>query len=191
MSSCSVKILKTGYGEWVGEDQIRADCTITLITGPENIIVDTGGPWDKEAILSALTAEHIEPENINYVICTHGHSDHTGNNNLFPNATLIFGHDISLGDLYTLHDFSKEPYKIGDGIEVIATPGHTSQDVSVIVHTDDGVVAIVGDLFESEDDEHYWRKFSRSPDEQEANRRKILELADFIIPGHGGMFKAC
>ena len=189
VSDYRVKIIKTGYGKWLGPAQIQADCTITLITGPHNIIVDTGGPWDKESILSALSAEQIAPENISFVVCTHGHSDHTGNNNLFPDATFIFGHDISHRDIYTIHDFESETYKIDEYIEVISTPGHTNADVSVIVRTNDGIIAIVGDLFENAYDKHFWHKFSDFPELQEANRKKILELADFIIPGHGKMFK--
>jgi glyoxylase-like metal-dependent hydrolase (beta-lactamase superfamily II) len=190
MSDYQIKVIKTGYAKWLSPTELHADGTITLITGSENIIVDTGGPWDREIILTALSAEQIDPESVSFVVCTHGHSDHTGNNNLFLNATLIFGHDISRGDLYIIHDFDSEPYKIDDNIEIVATPGHTKQDVSVIVRTNDGIVAIVGDLFESAHDERIWRKFSESPEEQEASRKQILELADFIIPGHGGIFSS-
>jgi glyoxylase-like metal-dependent hydrolase (beta-lactamase superfamily II) len=72
-------------------------------------------------------------------------------------------------------------------------PGHTSDDISVLVKGSHlGTVAIVGDLFQSEDDQEdptLWRSRSRDPDQQEANRRKILQAADYIIPGHGKMFK--
>ena len=74
---------------------------------------------------------------------------------------------------------------------MIATPGHTKQDVSVIVRVSGGIVAVVGDLFESADDleqEELWRSSSEFPEEQERNRRKILKMADYIVPGHGDMF---
>jgi len=37
---------------------------------------------------------------ITHVVCSHGHSDHTGNLGLFPDAVLIVQYDISLGDAY-------------------------------------------------------------------------------------------
>lgn len=193
MNESEVKVIQPGYAKWIAPTQERADGTITLIRGPTNVIVDTGGPWDKHAILKALRREGIRPRDINYVICTHGHSDHTGNNNLFPNATLILSYDVCKGDLYTFHDFAHgQPYKIDDRIEVIPTPGHTAQDISVIVKTKRGIIAIVGDLFECAEDlenESLWRSFSEMPETQKANRERVLNLADFIVPGHGDMFQ--
>lgn len=190
MNNNGVRVLKPGYTVQVGPAQLRADGTITLVTGRINILVDTGGPWNKDFLLSALESLGISPQDISFVVCTHGHSDHTGNINLFPDAVLISSHDICKGDLYTIHDFS-EPYVIYEGIEVITTPGHTRQDVSVIVRTESGVVAITGDLFENKadlDDESLWKTMSELPEEQQASRGRILKLADFIIPGHGDIF---
>ena len=192
MSSYEVKVIKPGYTTWLSDTEVKADGTITLITGPKNIIVDTGLPQDRDTILTALQKENLKPEDISFVICTHGHSDHIGNINLFPNATVIVSHDVCKGDVYTIHNFaSGKPYIIDEDIEVVPTPGHTGQDVSVIVRTRDGIVAVVGDLFECEadlKDELIWRKFSSSPEIQETNRLKILETADYIVPGHGSMF---
>lgn len=39
------------------------------------------------------------------------------------------------------------PFEIGEGIQVIATPGHTADDVSVVVQTKDlGTVVVAGNL---------------------------------------------
>lgn len=192
MGSYEVKVLKPGYTVRLNPTQLKADGTITLIKGRKNVLVDTGGPWDRDFLVSALAENGLSPQDISYVVCTHGHSDHTGNTNLFPDAALISSFDVCNGDLYTLHDFaSGTPYVIDDCIEVIATPGHTMQDVSVIVRTGKGVVAITGDLFESEadlSDETLWKSMSEHPESQQSSRVKILKIADRIIPGHGDVF---
>lgn len=193
MKNYEIKILKQGYSRRVGPDQLRADGTITLIRGPKNIIVDTGSPQDRQFMLDALGAEDLLPEDIFYVICTHGHSDHTGNNNLFPDATFIVSHDICKGDLYTFHDFkSGKNFMLDDDVQVMPTPGHTGQDISVLVRTKEGAAAVVGDLFECErdlEDEGLWRASSELPAEQEKSRGRVLAMADIIVPGHGDRFK--
>lgn len=186
-----VKVLKPGYARWVAPARQHADGTITLIKGKHNIIVDTGLPQDRETILGLLKDEGLATSDIHFVICTHGHSDHIGNNNLFPQATFIVSYDICLHDLYTFHNFSN-PYLIDDEAQVLSTPGHSSQDISVLVHTDSGIVVVAGDLFENEEDlttNGTWIPFSEMPEKQRENREKILEVADFIVPGHGNIFQ--
>ena len=54
-------------------------------------------------------------------------------------------------------------------------------------------VAIVGDLFEKEEDvfeESLWIDAGSENEKlQRKNRLKIAEMVEFIIPGHGPMFK--
>lgn len=91
-------------------------------------------------------------------------------------------------------DFSnEEEYVINQNIKVIPTPGHTLQDVSVIFKDKNNLVyAIVGDLFENENDllnELIWiNAGSDNIELQRHNRLKIMDIADYIIPGHGAMF---
>jgi len=194
-----VTVLKLGYSRWVAPARQHADGTVSLIRGRHNVIVDTGIPPDREVILRQLQGEGLRPGDIDFVVCTHGHSDHIGNNNLFPQATFILCYDVSKGDLYTFHDFAREPcYAIEDEIQVIATPGHSSSphhktiDLTVLVQTPRGCVAIVGDLFENENDvqnEELWKAFSEDPKEQQKHREAVLLRADYIVPGHGNMFR--
>ena len=193
-----VSVLLLGYGYTDADNRYRADGTCTLITGNgKRILVDTGSPHDKERLLEKLKQHSVSPQEINYVVCTHGHVDHVGNLNLFDNAVQMVSHDILLEqDIYADQpdENFKEgaPYSIdGENIQVISTPGHTSQDVSVIVRgvTGFGTVVVCGDLFEHEDDENLWREFSECPDKHRESRQKVLEIADWIIPGHGKMFE--
>ncbi|XP_021372107.1 metallo-beta-lactamase domain-containing protein 1-like isoform X1 [Mizuhopecten yessoensis] len=189
-----VIILKEGYSRSEGPGHQIACGTITLLKGPKHIIVDTGNPWDKDLILKGLEKHGTCPDKIEYVVCSHGHSDHVGNLNLFVHATHILSHDVCHGDDYTNHDFDLGiPYEIDDDVEVVPTAGHTGSDVSVIVrNTKLGTVAITGDLFECQEDlenPSLWQDNSEKPDIQEQNRINILKIADFIVPGHGKMFK--
>ncbi|XP_059483267.1 metallo-beta-lactamase domain-containing protein 1-like isoform X2 [Neocloeon triangulifer] len=179
---------------------MHANCTVTFIKGCKfNILVDTMTAWDGEKLKRLLKEEvNVEPENIHYVVCTHSHSDHTGGNYLFRNATHIVGTSMNYGERYITSplDDGKE-FLIEPKVKVVCTPGHTLDSVTVLVETgidEKGLVAITGDLFEREADIEFpnlWRELagSQNPEEQEKNRKKILEIADFIIPGHGPMFQ--
>lgn len=194
--SYKISVLLEGYGYTDAENRYRANGTCTLITGNgKKILVDTGSPRDKGRLLEKLTHHNIAPEDVNFIVCTHGHVDHVGNLNLFPNAVHMVSHDIlQEQDIYTdLPENFKEgvPYSIeGDSIQVICTPGHTPQDVSVVVRgTEYGTVVVCGDLFEHEGDENVWEEFSESPGKHRESRQKVLEMADWIVPGHGKLFK--
>ncbi|KAK2148966.1 hypothetical protein LSH36_473g02003 [Paralvinella palmiformis] len=72
------------------------------------------------------------------------------------------------------------------------TPGHTCNDVSVVVkNTQDGTVVIAGDVFECEADlrdDELWKSNSFNVSLQEVSRAKVLRLADVVVPGHGEKF---
>lgn len=115
--------------------------------------------------------------------------------NFFRDAIHIVGYDVSKQNTYFTNNLSNGgKYTIDDDVEVIPTPGHTLQHVSVIVKTENmGVVAIAGDLFEKREDlinSSIWKSAgSQSEKKQTKNRNRVLQLADWIVPGHGPMFK--
>ena len=109
-----IKILAEGYSRnsltQPGENQlpvINANCSCVLITGNSNVIMDTMTPWDGDFISQALKNNGLTPNDINYVVCTHGHPDHTGSNHLFLKAKQVVGFCISFQDQYFLHPFDK------------------------------------------------------------------------------------
>jgi glyoxylase-like metal-dependent hydrolase (beta-lactamase superfamily II) len=181
-----VEVLLVGYFKWVGKNICRASSTITLVfDGKEKIIVDTGNLTDDKKILKALKKFKIEPAEITMVVNTHVHPDHRGCNFLFRKAKIITSEDINDDDKFTFApsgDFSLTP-----NIKIVRTPGHTLHDCSVLVKTDRGKVAIVGDLF--------WKglkdklAFVDNKKMHRASQKKILKMADFIVPGHGNIFK--
>lgn len=186
-------VLFTGYCKSEGANSL-AGCTSVLLKGPPTIIIDTLSSWDGPKLQLVIEKHDINCSDINYVICTHGHSDHIGCNYLFPNAKQIVGYDICFKNTYYPHDFgSGKEYIINDNIKVIPTPGHTLQDVTVLVTSNGKTYAITGDLFENEDDLHddnIWISAgSQSEELQRSNRKRILQIADYIVPGHGAMFE--
>ncbi|XP_029862838.1 metallo-beta-lactamase domain-containing protein 1 isoform X2 [Aquila chrysaetos chrysaetos] len=190
----TLRVLQEGYCCPQPNGAFRADGSVTLVWGgPVTALVDTGGPWDRQRLVSLLAERGLSPDDVTHVVCTHGHSDHVGNINLFPAATLLVGHDLSRGDgCYLPHDLAKGcPYVLHPGrLEVVATPGHTIDHVSVVVRdTSLGTVVVAGDLFEREEDEEEWRASSEDPARQEQSRRRVMAVADVIVPGHGPPFR--
>lgn len=185
-----VIVLIPGYAVPDSKGCQHCSGTITLVRGSVNVIVDTGLPAQKKQIIRQLAKHGLKPGDIHFVILTHGHSDHVGNNNLFPDATFVLDSDVSRGDAFSVHDFRKATMPLARGIQVLATPGHTDHDLSVVVETPGGTVAVVGDLFEHATDwqNGVWKALSRHPEQHHSSRKKILRLADFIVPGHGGLF---
>lgn len=174
-----------------------ASCTL-IVDDSINILVDTLGPWSREQLMTLLSSHELKPDDIDFIIGTHGHPDHIGNLNLFTSKKTkhIVGYSIYHKDTYYDHCWSKGlPYKLTDNVQVIPTPGHTLSCVSVIVEkvTNYGTIAVVGDLFECEKDltdESIWLNVgSEDPQKQRLNRSLILSKANYIIPGHGAMFK--
>jgi glyoxylase-like metal-dependent hydrolase (beta-lactamase superfamily II) len=185
-----VVVLRSGYARVETDGVTRAGGSVALVLSERRIIVDTGGPSERSVILGALARNGLVPEQIDCVVCTHGHTDHVGNNNLFPGATFFMGGDCSRGDRFREVDYASGPLEIAPDVQVTATPGHTSEDLSVVVRTARGVVAIVGDLFEDANDAlgDRWAAFSRDPVRQRRSRAEILAIADCIVPGHGEPF---
>ncbi|XP_077691331.1 LOW QUALITY PROTEIN: metallo-beta-lactamase domain-containing protein 1 [Eretmochelys imbricata] len=171
----------------------RADGTLMLLRGPWLTLVDSGGPWGRERLLGLLAAQGMARGYVSHVVCTHGHSDHAGNLNLFPGATLLVGFHLSQGEgLYLPHNWGgSAPYPIDQGhMEVLPTPGHMAAHTSVLVRaTALGTVLVAGDLFEQEQDEAAWQALSEDPAQQEWSRRRVLALADVVIPGHWPPFR--
>jgi len=189
-----VKVLVQGYARKEGDAEL-ASCTVTLIQdNDKNIIVDPG--MNKTLLLEALKKENLETKDINYVILTHMHADHVLLTALFENAKVIDG-----GSIYTFdgkiqdHD-GKVPET---NIELIETPGHDPNECSIIIQTGEGKIIIASDLFwwtddaEQKTDRESLMALKDSYVNDEAalkeSRKKVLEIADIIIPGHGKMFK--
>ncbi|NXF70394.1 MBLC1 protein, partial [Ciccaba nigrolineata] len=194
----ALRVLQEGYSHPPRPDgTFRADGSITLISGgPLTALVDTGGPWGRDHLVELLATEGLRPNDVTHVICTHGHSDHVGNINLFPDAILLVGGDLSgPGGWYRPTALARGvPYVLHPGfLEVTPTPGHTLSHVSVVVRgTALGTAVVAGDLFErEEEEEEEWMALSEDAGKQRESRGRVLAVADVVVPGHGAPFRVC
>jgi len=183
-----IDILIEGYNRKLGPGRSSDEGTVTLIKSSENIVVDTGNVGSLDRIILCLHEQDLRQEDIGFVVNTHGDLDHVGNNGMFTNATFIaYGYGFRGNECFVY----REQFRIDDMVGVIKTPGHTMADVSVIVNTPEGIVAVTGDIFENERDHDgkEARKYSIDWESQLKSRKRLLEMSDYIIPGHGKMFK--
>jgi glyoxylase-like metal-dependent hydrolase (beta-lactamase superfamily II) len=177
----TVDLLHAGYaGDRVGS-------SIALVRdGPALIVTDPGMVASRALILDPLMALDVAPDAVTHVFLSHHHPDHTVNIALFPNAEVVDFWARYRDDVWLDHD--GDGYALSPNTQLWLTPGHTAEDASLIVHADDGVVALT----------HLWWREDRSPevdplgDDQtliESGRDRILAVADVVIPGHGPAFR--
>lgn len=178
-----VEVLVNGYARADGEVS-RVAGTVSLIRAPGLVaVVDPGMVADQRDILDPLAAAGIAPDDVTDVIVSHHHPDHTINVGLFGAATVHDHWATYRGDVWT--DRPAEGAVLAEGVTLWATPGHTPQDISTVVHTDDGVVVLT----------HLWWHATMVGDPRatdadllHAGRARVLEVAARIVPGHGPAF---
>jgi glyoxylase-like metal-dependent hydrolase (beta-lactamase superfamily II) len=179
-----VHILHDGYAR---EDAAgdRVGSTVTLIVdGNAAVVVDPGMVSSRAALLAALAGHDIEPGSVTDVVFSHHHPDHTVNAALFPAARIHDFWAVYDGDLWISRD--AEGAELSPSIRLMATPGHTDQDISTVASTADGVYVCT----------HAWWGADGpaddpfSPDQKalSRSRARILSIASVIIPGHGPSF---
>jgi glyoxylase-like metal-dependent hydrolase (beta-lactamase superfamily II) len=176
-------LLHAGYAR---DDGVSSSVSLVL-DGGAKIVVDPGMVADRGLILDPLRPLGVEPEQVTHVVITHHHPDHTVNIGLFPNAEVVDFWARYRGDQWLDHE--GEGYRVSQHCRLVLTPGHTPQDTTLLVETDGGIVACT----------HAWWRTDRTPqidplaDDHaalDASRRRILDVADLIVPGHGAPFRS-
>ena len=182
-----VKILMRGYTsaeevEVTGEE--RTCPTISLVRdNGKTIIVDPGVLRNPDDLKEKLREDGLTTDDIDFVFLTHSHLDHYRNTGMFARAKVIeyFG----IWDGNKCDDWQEQ---FSEDIRIIKTPGHDSSSLTLLVKTEKGIVAICGDVFWKE---NYPENdpYASDPVKLAESRKKVLESADFVIPGHGIIFK--
>ncbi len=178
------------------------------------IIVDSCVGNDKTAALpewhqrsdnrfmAALTAAGIGPDDVDYVLCTHLHTDHVGWNTkledgrwvpTFPNARYIMpaaddelfrsrNNDTFRESVLPVIEAGQAElvtpgHMLGDHITLVPTPGHTPGHVSVLIRHNGAEAVITGDALHST--VQCWRpewefKYDEDPETAVTSRKQLL-----------------
>ena len=93
----------------------------------KNILIDTGSKLNKKELKKDLEELNIHLSEINIIILTHAHWDHTGNISIFPNAKVYASKKLSKSK--KLIDIDKLKIR---GIKIIETPGHSIDSICIL-----------------------------------------------------------
>lgn len=162
-------------GKLVRKDNkiLEASSSVTFIkTENHNIIVDTSSKDKRDIIVKGLEKLNLSPKDIDIVINTHSHWDHVGNNDLFKSAEVIkYNNYKSLKDR---------------DIEILETPGHTWDSISVIYRD----YIVVGDAVPLKDNiiKEVAPGINVNRELALNTLKKIKSLGKHIITGHDGIY---
>ncbi len=175
-----IDVLATGYAD------ARVASTIVLVRDQSAaIVVDPGMIADRRTLYDRLDELDVTQEQVTDVVFSHHHPDHTLNAALFENARFHDHWAIYKDDVW--EERAADGSALSPSVRLLATPGHTHEDITTLVETDDGLVACT----------HLWwsadgpEKDPLAADQTllERSRSALLALRPaLIIPGHGEPF---
>jgi len=175
-------LLKPGHLERDAEGNILdARSSVTLILAPsKKIIVDTGLEDEADLIKKRLAELGLSPEEVDLVINTHDHPDHSGNNRLFTRAQVLLGKGGRR---------LKEGEVVAPGVWIMETPGHTLDSISVVCESSRKIV-VAGDALPLMGNYLKWVPPRLHVDRDLAmeSMARIVEIADLVVPGHDSPF---
>jgi glyoxylase-like metal-dependent hydrolase (beta-lactamase superfamily II) len=163
----------------------EADSTSTLIRADGlNIVVDTSSKERKPHMKTAFKQLMVLPKDVDIVVLTHTHSDHIGNNDMFPKAEFLV-HSGEKGNIKGARVIDSEEEEIAKGIRLVHTPGHTHGSMSVFVDAD-RKYAIAGDAIPLKENVQKMVPPGLNYDAKLAleSLKKIIDYADMVVPGH-------
>ncbi|HUG84348.1 MAG TPA: MBL fold metallo-hydrolase [Euzebya sp.] len=181
--SASLHILFEGYVRQ-GAAGNHVAGTVSLITDGDQVIIhDPGMVPGPESILTPLQTAGFTAGDVTDVVISHHHPDHTRWMGLFARARVHDHWAVYDRDLWTSRP--AEGALVSPAVQLLETPGHTREDVTALVDTADGVVALT----------HLWwyaqaesDPLATDLDLLHQHRARVLDSAVRIVPGHGPAF---
>lgn len=189
-----VRILIEGYATPLKNGWVASSTTTLIQEGKTKIIVDPG--INRRKLLNALKKEKLKPEEIDYVFMTHFHPDHIYLTGIFSKAKAIDDELVYDRDRENEHERTIP----GTKIKILSSPGHEGSHASLLAPTKRGTIVIAGDVW-------WWQTNQKQKTDRQSllklkdmfvkdkktlleSRKQILKVADWVIPGHGKMFKS-
>ncbi|MEM8864449.1 MAG: MBL fold metallo-hydrolase [Planctomycetota bacterium] len=166
-----------------GERKVAGTVVLVKAVGA-TIVADPGMVADRNLILDGLAQHGVTPADVTHVFISHHHPDHTVNIGMFPKAKTIDFIGEYENDVWRDHP---NPATLAPGVRVLRTPGHTNEDASLLVETDEGVYALTH-VWWNEQMQPEVDPLAEAPETLIKSRQLILDVADWIIPGHGRKF---
>lgn len=187
-----------------------------LTDGERKVMIDNGGPpccpvkqpyeqTEEQRVQNQLARLGVRPEEIEVMIITHLHWDHTFNNELFTNAKFYIQareleYSVNALPIHKLTYCHWRRYLQTDyiclegdedivpGVRAIFTPGHTPGSQSVAVDTEAGKFVLISDLTNLDE---FWEADPKVPNgvhhdlsDTFESFRKVAKIADYVLTGH-------
>lgn len=180
--TAQLDVLTVGYAD----DRV-AGTVVAIRDGDLVIVVDPGMVASRRLILDPLRELGVAAGEVTDVVFSHHHPDHTLNAALFTNARCHDVQAVYQDDVWLDREYDGEVSHLSASVRLLRTPGHSAEDVSTLVETDQGLVVCT----------HLWwtkdgpAEDPFAPDREvlRGSRAKVLDLRPaLIIPGHGAPF---
>lgn len=178
--TAGLQVLSTGY---LGG---RFASTVSFVRdGAALIVVNPGMVADIESILRPLRHLGVGPEAVTDVVLLSARPAHIVNAALFPVAQLHDSMAIYQNDRKTSRP--ADGFLISSSARLIQTPGDRPDDLTLLVATARGIVALT----------HLWSSRSDSPQRPPDGdpgalrqaKTRVLGVASRIVPAHGAAFR--
>ncbi|MEX2446087.1 MAG: MBL fold metallo-hydrolase [Dehalococcoidia bacterium] len=206
-----IDVVLQGFSAGTSEGMISY-CGITLIRGEHNTLVDVGYQGRRIPLVDQLAARGLQPTDIDRIVITHGHWDHSLNLLMFPNAEVVLSEEEYdyIQDIHPLDPATprympdilarcKQVTRVKDGeeleptVRVMTVPGHSPGSLAVLVETPEGIAGMVGDALPSRTaamaDVPSAGLIFFDEEAGERSARRILDTCQIVHPGHDRPFR--
>lgn len=202
----TVDVLFPGFSGRLANGRLGWGTTALLRDGTHHVLMDAGGMVIRHD-LPRLLAEHgVAPGDIDTVLLSHLHADHSFNVDLFPQAEFVLSRaewehasdlvsrdrSVNEGAIPLLRSFrtrlvEEAEEEIHPGLLAWLTPGHTRGATSYVVVREDGDWVLTGDAVKNRGELEF-EEIQQSVDMAQslASLRAIKARAARVLPGHDG-----
>jgi N-acyl homoserine lactone hydrolase len=207
----SYELLFQGFPGWSPTHGRLAWPSLPLIkAGGKNILFDTGHYGVHKLLLQKLADRGLNPSDIDLLVISHGHWDHSLGFPLFPRAEVVIGErelewalkvnpaENTTVPLYVMEHIADCPRlrtlkgdtELMPGITMIDTPGHTPGHMSMVLETAEGCVVLAQDAVKNRA-EFLARQADQTLDAAatSASIERVAAVANVVIPGHDRAFR--